>query len=280
MYTLVDLVHGTIHQDDKVEQLNIFTFPDGQPHIKFPKPLDRKDGVDILCKIRNPEELFRLRMVADVVNRCSRINDIYIRYLMAARTDRILSFEEPYTLKMVSDDINSMNAESVVLEDVHSDRAVRLIKHSSDSSEFYAKLEDNVFDGKCIVFPDKGSVERNIDLYMEHMSDCIVCEKHRDPDTGKLSGFKIKENGYRDGTPMLVYDDLCDGGGTFIGIANMLKQLNPPSISLAVTHAIQLEGIRRVAEVYDEVWISNSFYDWGSVELPENVHVIDIDEMD
>lgn len=181
---------------------------------------------------------------------------------------------------MVADDIDSMNAELVVLEDVHSYIATRLINNSIDSSEFYAKLPDDVFNGKCIVFPDKGSVERNIGLYIGHDLGYIVCGKHRDPETGKLSGFEIKENEYRDGTPMLVYDDLCDGGGTFIGIADILKQLNPPSISLAVTHAIQLEGIQKVAEAYDEVWISNSFYDWGSVELPKNVHVIDIDEMD
>lgn len=71
-----------------------------------------------------------------------------------------------------------------------------------------------------------------------------------------------------------MVDDLCDGGGTFIGIAELLrKELNPKSLTLAVTHAIQKGGIEKVAKVYDKVVITNSYKDWQNEDLPDNVKV-------
>lgn len=71
----------------------------------------------------------------------------------------------------------------------------------------------------------------------------------------------------------MVVDDLCDGGGTFIGIHNILKKLNPSSISLWITHAVQLSGIEKVAAIYDKVYITNSYKNWFDEKLPKNVMV-------
>lgn len=281
--TTINLLNDTIEikrnggiLDDSLKKgtFNYFSFPDGQPHISFPEPIDRKEGVRIVCRIRNEEELFKLRLVADVANRCSHVEEIEILYLMAARTDRILSFEEPFTLKMVAEDINKIGAR-VLIHEPHSDESLRLInrgiaKRALVNEILYGNkyIEDNT----TIVYPDKGAYLRYSWMYKAFNS--LVCRKTRNPKDGSLSGFSIiNPELYKEG-PMIVLDDLCDGGGTFLGIEEKLRVLNPPSITLAVTHAVQKKGIERVAEVYDKVIITNSYEDWE--DLPRNVEMIDL----
>jgi phosphoribosylpyrophosphate synthetase len=71
--------------------------------------------------------------------------------------------------------------------------------------------------------------------------------------------------------------DVGDGGCTFVGIASGLRKLNPTKLRLLVTHAVNYDGILKVANVYDEVVITNSYKNWGANEtLPNNVRVNDI----
>jgi ribose-phosphate pyrophosphokinase len=95
--------------------------------------------------------------------------------------------------------------------------------------------------------------------------------------TGKLLSFKVTNPEEFNGEEITVIDDLCDGGGTFVGIASELRKLNPTKLRLVVTHAVNYDGILKVASVYDEVIITNSYKNWGTNEtLPDNVRVIDI----
>ena len=123
-----------------------------------------------------------------------------------------------------------------------------------------------------------GSKEQSLIEYIEKTGS-IQCTKVRELGTNKLSGFEIldlnKWKSKNSGYPILVVDDLCDGGGTFIGISEKLrKELRPSELSLFVTHAIQKQGIEKVAKCYDKVFITNSYKNWSEEELPENVNVI------
>lgn len=91
--------------------------------------------------------------------------------------------------------------------------------------------------------------------------------------TGQLMSFRVTNPENFSGGEITVIDDLCDGGGTFVGLAPKLRELNPTKLRLVVTHAVQLDGIERVAEVYDEVIISNTYINWDKAPLPGNVKV-------
>lgn len=63
-----------------------------------------------------------------------------------------------------------------------------------------------------------------LDLYLLSLI-LVICSKVRDPKTGQLSGFKIENPEVIEknvNLPFVVIDDLCDGGGTFKGIAQLL----------------------------------------------------------
>jgi ribose-phosphate pyrophosphokinase len=101
----------------------------------------------------------------------------------------------------------------------------------------------------------------------------IKCSKVRDIETGSITSFSIDEISYsKDCDEIVVIDDLCDGGGTFVGIASKLRELKPSKLTLVVTHAVQKAGIERVAKVYDQVVITNSYKNWDN--LPENVRIM------
>jgi ribose-phosphate pyrophosphokinase len=97
----------------------------------------------------------------------------------------------------------------------------------------------------------------------------VFCSKKRDPLTGHLSGFEIKNynpNPNADGQDLLIVDDICDGGGTFVGLAKELRKAGAKKVYLYVTHGIfskglPLEGIDRVftTDSYSNDWdVKNS----------------------
>lgn len=77
--------------------------------------------------------------------------------------------------------------------------------------------------------------------------------------------------------PIRVLDDLCDGGGTFVGIAKELRKAAPNrKLSIYVTHMVNPKGILNLSENYNEVYFTNSYKDWQNETLPSNVKVIEI----
>lgn len=243
----------------------IIRFPDGEVHLQLDE-LDRKKKVRIVTRICNAEDLFLLMQLSDVLRRQEVVIDsLCIPYLMSARCDRVFSFDRPFSLKIIADVINSLNADSVTILEPHSSRVYDLINNCD-----YAFPEVTIGIDSTLCFPDKGAQERYGEIFK---ANSIVCEKIRDVNTGQLKDFKVVNPQVFKSGEITVLDDLCDGGGTFVGLAPKLRELNPTKLRLVVTHAVQLEGIKRVAEVYDEVIISNTYTDWDKESLPSNVKV-------
>lgn len=242
----------------------VINFPDGEKHLKINK-LDRKDTVEVICRITNSDDLFLLMQLSDILNRqCVCVDKITIPYLMTMRCDRLFSFEQPFSLKIVADVINSFNAKKVVIIEPHSNTCIDLIKNSEAIYTSKGLLEYPI----TVCFPDKGAFTRYANNML--MRPYIVCSKVRDVETGKITSFSIdKVCEYKEGNEIIVVDDLCDGGGTFVGIAAKLRELKPSKLTLAITHAVQKAGIERVSGFYDQVIITNSYKDWKG--LPSNV---------
>ena len=108
----------------------------------------------------------------------------------------------------------------------------------------------------------------------------LTCSKIRNTLTGELCDFTINNPKVLEEHPdcgIAVIDDLCDGGGTFAGIAKELRKLDSKrKLSIYVTHMVNPKGIQTLSENYDEVYFTNSYKDWQKEELPNNVTVIEI----
>ena len=267
---IIDLVH----KQNSTIDYEVITFPDGQIHFKMDNTINHKYPVTVKCRIRNGNELFLLLQVLDVLNRHGMKPVVHIYYLLAARMDRVMSFGEPFTAKIVLDLLDKYDAK-YLLYDIH---CAKLVVSSYQSKSNYHIIPPVFLFRKdldlLICYPDESARFRHNRLYRH-----LICEKTRDISTGVLSGFKVCNTEiFRKNDSIAVLDDLCDGGGTFCGIIKELRKLNPSKVILQVTHAIQKQGIEKVAALYDEVYITNSYHDWDKEDLPKNVHVTDIIE--
>lgn len=111
--------------------------------------------------------------------------------------------------------------------DVYALRAADLISTS--------RLGGIVWDG--VIAPDKGAIGRAGAVARQFGLPLLTAGKVRDSATGKLSGFTAPA-GLEAGRYLLV-DDICDGGGTFAGLAQAVHETQPDAeLHLWVTHGL------------------------------------------
>jgi hypothetical protein len=110
----------------------------------------------------------------------------------------------------------------------------------------------------------------------QYNKTALTCSKVRDLTTGKILEIKIDNPEVISDKPLLILDDLCDGGGTFCGIAKAFNALGVPKerLNIAVTHMVNPKGIENLSNNFNKVWFTNSYKDWDN--LPKNVTMIKV----
>lgn len=255
-----------------------FTFPDGQPHFRLETYEIEFRSVTVEMAIRNPLELFQACLVSQVLRQhgYSEVN-LDIRYLMGARMDRAISSDQPFTLELVARLINGAGFTKVRILDAHSEVAIRLIRNSENLLPFKAFTQATLACGSpAIVCPDKGARERVQRLAKyESAGPLIYCSKKRDMATGKLSGFEVLDYQSMDKPfteNVLIVDDICDGGGTFVGLAKELRAAGAKKVNLFVTHGIFSNGPDAL-EGIDHIYTTDSYVpnrregNWGYIPV-------------
>ena len=279
-----------------------FIFNGGEPHIKFKSIVTiigdvhnfidsnvagevRDSKVEIYSPIRNSEDLIKLLLAVDVLRRM-KVSELilFIPYFPAARQDRVTSINEPFSLQVIAGVINSLKADTVYVLDPHSDVVAATINNCIPLSnyKFISKVISSckkVYNlGKPIVLvsPDAGASKKIMSLAQSltaggHKVEVIKADKLRDVATGEILSFEVYSTDLT-GKHCIVVDDICDGGGTFIGLAKELRRLGAATLVLAVTHGIFSKGVNILLEYYDGIFTTNSFYKEES-EV-NNLHVI------
>ena len=241
------------------KDLNIkrFLFPDNQPHVNI-QHIQEGDDVKVICSITDTVVLLQLLQCADAIdNAFAKKKELVIPYLMGARYDRLMQAGDSIDLKVIAGLINSMQFEKVILLDVHSDASVLLIKNAVNiSNEFLVKAYKK--DNAVLICPDAGAAKK-LGKYFEwnkNIVDIVYCNKSRDLSNGKIS-LKLLEPEKCQDRNCVIIDDLCDGGATFLAIA---EQITPVHLSLIVTHGIFSKGFTALEEKFNEIIVSDSYY--------------------
>ena len=176
-------------------------------------------------------------MAVDALRRTlykGRVN-LFLPYFPGARQDRVMNSGESLTVKVYADIINAMKFDLVTILDPHSEVAPALINNCDviDNHKFVRQCINDIcgidksISDLVYVSPDAGAqkkiynLKRQIDLYSK--SSLVKCDKKRDVVNGNLSGFEVYADDL-EGKSCLLIDDICDGGGTFIGLAEELKK--------------------------------------------------------
>jgi ribose-phosphate pyrophosphokinase len=253
-----------------------FIFPDGQPHLKLDvsKKYENTEGVRILARLANPSDVFTALIAKDALESIGFEHiELTVSYLMAARMDRQMTDGEPFSLRVLAAILNQANFKKITIFDPHSDVSTALLLRSKAiGNEAFVKdcIEDFMKnteggDDYYLISPDAGALKK-IHKVAQYVNAPRVaeCMKMRDVKTGNLSGFKTMESDF-EGKTCFIVDDICDGGGTFIGLAALLKQHNAGKIVLIVSHGIFSKGFD-LANI-DAIYTTNSFKDFDTNAL-------------
>jgi ribose-phosphate pyrophosphokinase len=248
--------------DGKEIEFQSFTFSGGEPHIKINTDFDTETEIAITHRLNSFNDLGLLCLAVDALKRMdAKISNLIIPYFPSARQDRVMVKGEPLSVKVYADIINSLGFKKVIILDAHSEVTPALITNCDAISNhnFIKQVIEKIGLNVKLISPDGGALKK-IYKVSEVLGgvEVVECSKSRDVKTGKLTGFKA----YTDdlgGQDCLIVDDICDGGGTFIGLANELKQKNAGKLYLAVTHGIFSKGFDELEKCFTHIFTTNSF---------------------
>lgn len=239
-------------------------FAGGEPHIKIATNFNVAKPVTITSRINSFNDLGLVCVTVDALRRIGvKEIKLFIPYFPGARQDRIMVPGEPLSVKVYADIINAMKLENVMIFDPHSEVTPALLDNCEviSNHRFVKKVIEKIGAEVKLVSPDGGALKK-IYKVSEFLggAEVIECSKSRDVKTGKLSGFKV----YVDdlvGQDCLIVDDICDGGGTFIGLAQELKNKNAGKLYLAISHGIFSKGFEELGKYFDQVFTTDSIKD-------------------
>lgn len=253
-----------------------FTFSGGEPHIKIASKIDVNEVVTITHRLNSFNDLGLLSIAVDALKRMN-IKEInaFIPYFPAARQDRVMIPGEALSVKVYTDIINGLNLNKIQVFDPHSEVTPALLNNCEVITNYNFIQQVTKMIGKevLLISPDGGALKKiyKVSEYLGGI-EVIECSKSRDVKTGKLTGFKVYSEDL-EGKDCLIVDDICDGGGTFIGLAEELKSKNAGNLYLAVSHGIFSKGFNELNSVFERIITTNSFNDF----VEEKVEVIKIE---
>lgn len=238
-----------------------FLFAGGEPHIKISNNFDVAAPVTITQRINSFNDLGMICITVDALRRMGvREIELFIPYFPAARQDRVMIPGEPLSVKVYADIINAMALASVTVFDPHSEVTPALLNNcvTVSNHEFIKQVIAKIGADVKLISPDGGALKK-IYKVSEFLggAEVVECSKSRDVKTGKLSGFKVYAEDLA-GADCLIVDDICDGGGTFIGLAEALKAKNAGKLYLAISHGIFSKGFDELGKYFAQIFTTDS----------------------
>lgn len=241
-------------------------FPDGTLLMKFDPNRDEFDtrrNILIEWYYENDAELFSLICVKRHIDSNFSTKEVVLEmpYIPHARMDRAKSDEDVFTLKYFCEVINSLNFNTVLVRDAHSNVSLALLNNVIDEGvERYVNNAIAFSKADALFFPDEGAMKR----YSEHfIKPYAFGMKKRDWETGKILGLDIINAENIKDKNVLIVDDICSRGGTFYHSAKALKAAGAKSVSLYVTHLEETVTLGEMAAsdgLVDHIYTTESIF--------------------
>lgn len=265
-------------------RVNVITRKGGEVNVdincgsKLPDASD-SNKIIVTAHLNSPEMQIALSHAMEALRQQYPLGKFLLEmnYVPYARQDRRCNPGESLGIKVFGDYINSLKFDAVLITDPHSDVTQACINNCVivDQTEVFGNVHD-FGAGWFVVAPDMGAKKKAEKFAKETGAfGVITCYKERDMYTGEITSQGIigAENVPK-GAKLFVLDDICDGGRTFVGVRELLAQLEPSFVELAVTHGIFSYGTEVVTKLYDKVWTTNS---WNpELESKDNLCVINL----
>ena len=275
---------------EKIKTINLFELSDefiiskfagGECHVKFLKEITF-DSIRINTRLNTSDDIMILCLAVDVLRRMDvKYIEVFIPYIPYARQDRVMVKGEALSVKVFANIINSLHLDKVMVFDAHSDVSVALIDRCVNTPNYemvhHIIKEELQLSDFVLVSPDIGAYKKieKLGKYIGCKNALAVGMKVRNLDTGDIIKSEVMTHDEDQDKPHIIVDDICDGGRTFMEIAEILKQKNIKQIYLIVSHGIfshnALENLRNAG--YKYIYSSNSITDRTATDFFKQVNI-------
>lgn len=253
------------------EPVRWFIFPSGEIQVKLPETIEHESCV-ITWMPKDPTSIILLQLTVNALKHAG-IHDITLdcMYLPYARQDRVCSSGEAFSLEVICKALDSLEPLTMIrFWDVHNwGKTMDLISNhylfEMEAVSIFAKykiLDDFSLFETRLCAPDIGAMNR-VKQIVEHFSlmGAVAYDKKRNSETGVIESIEL--NPYLaspEADNILVVDDICDGGSTFIHLAEALKKDGAEKLYLYVTHGIFSKGLSELLKHYEHIYCHHTFH--------------------
>lgn len=267
-------------------KFEIYNFPDGQRQVKIHAPSralypDGSTTVSISSRMNNFQDLEVIICATKSLRQLGfKEIHLYCPYFLGSRSDRIFEVGTNNYLKdVICPIVNSLKFESVTVLDPHSDVLEACLNNYRKLNNFdlvrfaISNLDEeypgDLFENIVLVSPDAGAAKKiyKVAEHIGYKGEVLICSKTRD-EHGKLSNLNIPLNYEHVEKQLIIIDDICDGGATFVNIGRKIweyriatgaesKTFGP--VSLVVTHGLFKNGYIELNRYIKNIYTTNSY---------------------
>lgn len=274
-----------VTNDGSEADVNWVEFSGGELHPRcMPMLLGRSNVTNITAKITSAADIVALMLLTDAVKRTykPKVLTLTMPYVPYGRQDRVCNEGESFGIKVVANIINSLGFDTVYTLMPHSDVTSAVIENLDTKrmtntwdkklmeygNDLYARTKKDI----VVVSPDSGANKRTLNFVTKWNSAIrdgqasmpwvrpIRADKVRDAVNGAILDTRLYAlpEDVKD-AHVIIYDDIVDGGMTFIKIAEVLQESRPASVILAAPHGIFSKGFSPFNGLIDTVITTSTF---------------------
>lgn len=230
-------------------------FPDGTSQVwRLPEKVVEADDLQVDWRFENERELLDLVQLRELCPN-SRLC-LYVPFLPYGRQDKPVSNEATFALRAFARVVNILRPFHFTTIDAHNPKLTATLITSFENvhpMNFHREIV-GIEGARAIIYPDEGALQRYGGTFTAEKF--MVFEKKRNQYTGAITGHRLAR--YSKNAQFLerflILDDICDGGATFLSVAEVLRKecleagAPRPRIALFVTHGIFSKGIEHLLE--------------------------------
>ena len=234
-------------QDVNYQQWN---FPGGETGILIPTGPVAGVTYKITWNYSGDHEMMVIAQMVDVIRRSNHLVnpkiELYLPYMPYARQDRVCTPGESHALKVFTNWLNSLKFDMVEVVDPHSYVTEALVDNLYTIPQEvvfgdFLRCQGAVYD--VLIAPDAGAAKKTQACASVHYAMTSVMPQIRVANKVRIDGVvtvNMSTTGLT-GKRVCVIDDICDGGATFISLAECFNghhPVEPECLDLFVTHGI------------------------------------------
>lgn len=244
-----------LDKDGNEIEYKITQYPAGEVGLLL-SPRASYNATKIVANVFSADHLLLLQTM---IHNCHLLEEVRIGFLAFQRQDNLKKLDTGLTevpmAKQVINDIVSINySKSVKFKLTVLDNHCGTIYNTEPDIEQVINAACEALrisaDDVVLVFPDKGAYDR-----YDTDRPFMYFQKVRDQ-YGHIVSHQTHSPASYEGKHCIVIDDICDGGATFLSLAD--KMTGQASLSLYVTHGLFTKGVQELKTKFGLIMYATS----------------------